>query len=157
MQTPNPGRLRFSNIMETGRREFVARTERKVARNTSSATVTDTEEFTWSVSRTVTVEESRARIHSAGAGLTLAGFGELNTALTTELRKMYAVSTQATLTRVKTVSAEIPPHTAIEFDLTWKVVRQTGVGQFLGEGGIRADVPFEVDVALVLDWAIRDV
>ncbi|MFF3334193.1 hypothetical protein ACFYWX_32390 [Streptomyces sp. NPDC002888] len=153
----NPNEFRFARVVETPRTEAFARTERKVARNNTAATITDTEEISWTVARSVTVDHQRATIHGSNATLTVAGFASLGQTLQAELRGAYALSTEMTLTRTKTVSAEIPPRSSIELVLTWKIIRQPGIGQFTGMEGLHVDIPFEVDMDLALDWQANHV
>ncbi|MFG2292571.1 hypothetical protein [Streptomyces sp. NPDC048603] len=154
---PDAEQLRFGGVVESPRRDVFVRTDRKIARNNSSATVTDTEEFSWTVSRSVTVEHQRAAVHGTTATLTLPVLLSLGQTLQRELRSTYALATEATLTRTKTVSVEIPPHSSIELELTWKIVRQPGFGRFTDTGGLKVDLPYEVDMEIELDWRTNDI
>ncbi|MGW0766212.1 hypothetical protein [Streptomyces sp. NPDC002676] len=151
-----PDKFRFAGVTEGRPVEVVSRSERKVLRNDSTATVTDTEEFSWSVDRTVTVEDRKATIQGTDGRLTFAGLAALGRTLTTEVSSMYAVTTRTKLSRTKSVAAEVPPRSSIEIKLTWKVIRQPGVGVFSGTGGRRIEMPYEVDVDLQVEWVTRD-
>ncbi|MHC3471581.1 hypothetical protein ACYF6T_23200 [Streptomyces sp. 7R007] len=151
-----PGQFRFTGVVEGKPDEVFARTETRVVRNDSSGTLTDTEEFSWAVERTVTVEDRKATIKGTDGRLTFAGLAVLGGMLSSEVRSVYAVTTQATLSRRKTVSVQVPPHSAIEIQLHWKVVRQPGIGRFVA-GGARLDMPFAVDIELTVVPYTRNV
>ncbi|MCD9880906.1 hypothetical protein [Streptomyces guryensis] len=152
-----PSQFRFTGVVEDKPDDVFARAEKKIVRNDSSGTLTDTEEFSWSVERTVTVEDRKATIKGTDGRLTFAGLAVLGGILSSEVRSMYAVTTQATLSRKKTVSVQVPPHSAIEIQLNWTVVRQPGLGRFVGGGDTRLDMPFAVDMELTVVPYLRNI
>ncbi|MFJ4788994.1 hypothetical protein [Streptomyces sp. NPDC088794] len=109
------------------------------------------------MTRSVTVEQQRATVNGFNAALTFATLASLGQTLQAELRGTYALNAGMTLTRTKTVSVEIPPHSSIELVLTWKIIRQPGFGQFTGVNGQYLDMPFQVDMDLALEWQANNV
>ncbi|GAA5035297.1 hypothetical protein [Streptomyces siamensis] len=156
-QTLSPTQFRFTRLRANALIEVPARSVRKVMRNDSSTTVTGVEEFGWRVERTVTVEDRNATIKGGLARLTIAGFADLGGTLAKEVREMYSVTSQAELSRTTSVSTPVPPHSAIEVELTWKIVRLPGVGLFAGSAGALVEMPFTVDMDLAVEWHTRNV
>lgn len=156
-QTLSPTQFRFTRLRANALIEVPARSVRKVMRNDSSTTVTGVEEFGWTVERTVTVEDRNATIKGGLGRLTIAGFADLGGTLAKEVREMYSVTSQAKLSRKTSVSTPVPPHSAIEVELTWKIVRLPGVGLFAGSAGAQVEMPFTVDMDLAVEWHTRNV
>ncbi|MCX5236125.1 hypothetical protein OG824_13030 [Streptomyces prunicolor] len=153
----SPAQFSFAGIAPKRSSEVVVvRKESKVMRNNSSATLTRREDFSWARERTVTIEERKATIKGTKGELTLAGLAALGGTLTDEVRSMYAVTSQEKLMRTTSVSAELPPYSAIEIYLEWTLVRELGVGRFTESEGARVEMPFAVDIDLSVEWHSRD-
>ncbi|WP_405733927.1 hypothetical protein OG885_21115 [Streptomyces sp. NBC_00028] len=152
-----PGQFRLTRLSKLRRVKYPARTESHVMRNGSAATVTGSHEFAWTVARTVTVDHHNVTVQGTQGGLNFAGFASLGRTLSDEVRRSYSVTARAELSRKHTVAVPVPPYSAIEVVLTWEIVQEPGWGLFTGTAGEVLQMPFTVDMDLLVDWTTRDV
>ena len=113
-----------------------------------------------SVARTVTLERSGLKAHSANAGITFVGFAAIQGQIQQQVSERYAITTQSTISISQETSFEIPPGAAVEHVVHWKLVSEHGIAILatsMVPSSQWAELPYQVPMRLSFqDW-IRDV
>lgn len=149
---------RLVAVKEEQRTSTVLRKETKTYPNASSGRITPRVGITDSVTKTVSFEDSKIKASGGQTGINILGFATIQGQIQQELSQKYAVEVQRTLSVSEEVQIEVPPHSAIELSITWKMEWFNGTA-VLGStpGTDRVEVPYFIPHRLTFDWRTRDV
>lgn len=90
------------------------------------ATLTKEIEITHSVSRSVTVDDSRITSRSGDASVTFFGFAAIRGQVLQQISARYALNIQVNLTFSERTSITVPPRARIRHVVRWKIVHDAG-------------------------------
>lgn len=90
------------------------------------ATLTKEIEITHSVSRSVTVDDSRITSRSGDASVTFLGFAAIRGQVLQQISARYALNIQVNLTFSERTSITVPPRARIRHVVRWKIVHDAG-------------------------------
>jgi hypothetical protein len=138
--------------------ETVLRTDTKPYSNPTSGTLTPKVIITESVMESVTFETNKIKTSGGQAGVQILGFANIQGQIQQQLNQRYARQIQRTLTVSEEIQIEVPPHTAIEFSIIWKMVWLKGtaiLGQVFGTD--RVEVPYTTPYRLTFEPRPRNV
>lgn len=136
----------------------VLRKETKTYPNGSSGRITPKVAITDSVTKVVTFETNKIKAFGGQTGVTILGFASIQGQIQQQLGQKHAVEVQRTLSVSEEVQIEVPPHSAIELSITWKMEWFNGTA-VLGStpGTDSVEVPYSIQHRLSFDWRTRDV
>jgi len=154
----NVANYQLIEVKDEQQAETVLRKETKTYPNESSARITPKVSITDSVTKSVTIEANKIKTSGTQTGVQILGFATIQGRIQQQLSQRYAVEIRRTLSVSEEVQIEVPPHSAIELSITWKLVWQKGTAVLGGTYSVtHAEVPYFIPHRLTFDWRTRDI